>query len=224
MLAIKIAANIIYAGLITVRAIHIGTAGVAILRVIVIPALYGIRIFYLRLRRFSMPLIIVKPDIAGHQRNKVGAGAAHDELVMIVAHSKILSQFLEYRRITFILLTIGVFIWVYIEKTHGFSTLEGMARYRTARKEVLATDAYSFINPDKKVVFAFICLLPHLEKTVHRIAEIGGDRRFFIGKLERTVRQVAGVTVVRNTSRQTCRIGCLRLRQSLIFAGFVWTD
>ncbi len=127
----------------------------------------GIGIFYLRGRRYScLPILCIKPDIAGHQRNKVGAGAAHDELVMIVADCVIVSQVLEYRRIT----------GIYIKETHGFSALEGMARYRSARKIVLAADARSNINPSKKIVFAFICLLPHLEKTMWRIAEIRSDR------------------------------------------------
>ena len=127
----------LHAGVGGIGAIHIRTAAIAVLGIVIVGALDRVGILDLVAERRSGAAIGIGEEgrIAGDNRLKVGAGAAHDGLMVIVADRVTVSQRLEHRRIAGMGNAIGIGIGVHIVEPHGdgaFLGIEAAGRRRRA--------------------------------------------------------------------------------------------
>ena len=98
--------------------------------------------------------------VAGYQCEKVGAGAAHDRLVIIVADRVEIRHLFEERRVA----------GIHVEEAHGETALVGVVR-GGAETIIVIADTGRLGNPDKQILLVLVAdLLPHLEEAMHRIA------------------------------------------------------
>ena len=110
---------------------------------------------------------------------------------------------------------------IHVEETHRQPALVRVLGGR-AEAVIVVADARRLRDPDKQILFVVVTdLLPHLEKTVHRIAgEIAIGHR--ARELERAVRQIGGKARVGDIAGLSRGIGGIGLRELAIRTRPLW--
>src|SRR6266702_2010525 len=180
-------------GLARVRAVGEAPARVAVLGEVVVGARLGVGVLDLVARRDHRAaiggLLVGRVSGAGHDR--VGPGAAHHRLVVVVGHGEAVGELLGQRRVA------GLDVVV--------AHLEAALVDRGVRDGAVVV-AGGVGRPDEQVVLALIDLLPHLIEAVDRVAGVGGVRDV-LGDLVRLVGQVGREARVRYVLRQPDGVG-----------------
>jgi len=199
----EISADRFRARRIRVGAVGVGAVRIARLRVPVIRPRPRVRIFDLAGWRVRQNTVSPVGDrMAGRERLKIRAGAAHYRLMMIVAERIIFGELAEIRRVA----------GGHVVEAHRDGAL---VRAGVRIRAVLRAFARGLVHPDEEITSAAVDLLPHLEETVHRVAnrcgviDVSRD-------LEGPVRQQCRKPRVRRKARQPWCIGRAGPRQLAI--------
>src|SRR6266516_455424 len=193
------------AGLARVGAVGEAPARVAVLGEVVVGARRGVGVLDLvgRGDQRGAAGVLLVGGVGGAGHDRVGSGAAHHRLGVVVGDGEAVGELLGQRRVARLDVVVA--------------HLEAALVDRSGRDRAVVV-AGGVGRPDEQVVLAFVDLLPHLVEAVDRVAGVGGVRDV-LGDLVRLVGQVGREARVRHELRQPDRVGRVRLRQGLVRAG-----
>ena len=140
-------------------------------------------------RRHGVALAVAEEHLIGKaQRNAVRSGAAHDRLMIVVAHGVLVGE--EFQ--------IGHVVLLHVEERHDLAGIvrraAGGGRIGRGDERLQVVQAAGRIVPgDVLAVDRAVHLLVHLEELVDGVGGIGVIGHVRAGQLERSGRQVADI-------------------------------